>query len=291
MRQLKITQAITNRDSKSIKQYLEELSSLSEAPLTAEEEADLSRRIREENCDECKEKLIKSNLRFVISVAKQYQNQGMHLSDIINEGNLGLIKASERFDETRGFKFISYAVWWIRQSILQALAENAKTIRLPLNKVGIYNKVIRAHRELEFELERTPTNQEIADRLQFKVKEVNEVIISQSGIMSLDADLIKGEEGTSLIDVLYNKDDLTTDHLLKEEDSKTRINLMLKSLSERERLILESYYGLNGREENTLQFISDGLGLTRERTRQIKEKALKKLRHRILKGHNWISKK
>jgi len=290
MRQLKITPTITNRENKAFRQYLEELTALPETPLTAQEEVVLMQKIREDKCVKSKEILIKSNLRFVVSVAKQYQSSGIPLIDLVSEGNIGLIKAAERFDETRGFKFISYAVWWIRQTILQSLADDSRAIRLPLNKVGDYNKIIRAQRELEFTLEREPSTQEIADELEISIKDVESVLASQSGIMSLDADLVKGDEGTSLMDVLYDKGDDKTDHLLKDEDAVKRVKMILSRVSDREKYILENYYGLNGCQENTLQSISDELGLTRERARQIKEKALKKIRARITRSNEWLLK-
>jgi len=291
MRQLKITPTITNRENKAFKQYLEELTALSEIPLSPEEEVELVKKIRNNGCQKSKDKLVKSNLRFVVSVAKQYQSSGIPLNDLINDGNIGLIKAAERFDETRGFKFISYAVWWIRQAILQSLADNSRAIRLPLNKIGIFNKVVRVQRDLGFKLEREPSNQEIADELEIPIRDVMSVLSSQGGIMSLDADLVSGDEGISLMDVLYDKEEEQTDHLLREEDAKRRIKMILSKLSEREKYILENYYGLNSFEENTLQFISGELGLTRERTRQIKEKALKKIRDRIVKGNEWLIKR
>jgi len=278
MRQLKITKQVTNREDLSLDKYLQEIAKAD--LLTPDEEVDLARKIR--NGDkEAQDRLVKANLRFVVSVAKQYQNQGLTLSDLINEGNLGLIKAAQRFDETRGFKFISYAVWWIRQSILQALAEQARIVRLPLNKIGTLNKINRSFAKLEQELERTPTHDEIATLLDIDASEVRNSLESSGHHMSMDAPLIQDED-VNLYDVLLTPDvenspdnELIVDSLCKE------IDRTLATLTTREANIIRSYYGLNGTHPHTLDEIGEDFLLTRERVRQIKEQAIQRLKKTI----------
>ena len=274
MRQLKITKQITNRESQSIEKYLQEIGK--EELITAEEEVELARRIQDGD-SYALERLTKANLRFVVSVSKQYQNQGLSLNDLINEGNLGLIKAAMRFDETRGFKFISYAVWWIRQSILQALAEHARIIRLPANKVGTLNKLNRTFAQLEQEFEREPSEDELADVLDMSVDEVNEYRQASGKPVSLDSPIGDDSEGSILnvIPDLMNgapEDDLMNDSL------KNEINRVLNSLSPRESTILKHFFGLAGEEYLSFEDIGEKLGLSRERVRQLKEKAIAKLR-------------
>ena len=274
MRQLKITKSITNRESESLEKYLQEISR--EELLTTDEEVELAQRIR--NGDKkALEKLTKANLRFVVSVAKQYQNQGLSLPDLINEGNLGLIKAAEKFDETRGFKFISYAVWWIRQSILQAIAEQSRIVRLPLNQVGSVNKINRALNKFEQVNERRPSVDEISEEVDLPKEKIDEAININGRHVSVDAPFSEGDE-SSLLDVLINDDSPMADRTLVLESLKAEINTALKSLTERERNIVEAFFGIN-QPELTLEEIGVKFGLTRERVRQIKEKAIRRLRN------------
>lgn len=275
MRQLKITKSITNRDTASIDKYLQEISK--EDLITAEEEVILAQKIK---CGDQKalEKLVKSNLRFVVSVAKQYQNQGLSLPDLINEGNLGLIKAANRFDETRGFKFISYAVWWIRQSILQAIAEQSRIVRLPLNQVGSINKMSKESNKLEQELERLPTSDEIADALDLPLEKISNAKKISSRHVSVDAPLLPGED-SKLIDVFENQDSPKADSDLIHDSLRQEIQRSLATLSEKERDIINLYYGIGGHYGLTLDEIGEKFNLTRERVRQIKEKAIRRLKH------------
>ena len=275
MRQLKITKSITNRESQSLEKYLQEIGKVD--LLTPEEEVDLARRIKEGD-QEALEKLTKANLRFVVSVAKQYQNQGLSLSDLINEGNLGLIKAAQRFDETRGFKFISYAVWWIRQSILQALAEQSRIVRLPLNKVGSLNKINRAFSELEQEYEREPSAEELADLLDISSDEVETTLGVAARHVSMDAPFVDGEDN-SLLDVLENNKIPGTDTQLEYVESlRGEIERSLGTLTERQCDVVKLYFGIGVEHSLSLEDIGERFGLTRERVRQIKDKAINKLR-------------
>jgi len=275
MRQLKITKSITNRESQSLEKYLQEIGKVD--LLTPEEEVDLAKKIKEGD-QEALEKLTKANLRFVVSVAKQYQNQGLSLSDLINEGNLGLIKAAQRFDETRGFKFISYAVWWIRQSILQALAEQSRIVRLPLNKVGSLNKINRAFSELEQEYEREPSSEELADLLEISSDEVETTLGVAARHVSMDAPFVDGEDN-SLLDVLENAGTPGTDTKLEYAESLRReIERSLNTLTERQCDVIKLYFGIGIEHPMSLEDIGDRFGLTRERVRQIKDKAINKLR-------------
>jgi len=275
MRQLKIIKQITNRETPSLDKYLQEIGKVS--LLAPEEEADLAKKIRHGD-DQALEILIKANLRFVVSVSKQYQNQGLSLPDLINEGNLGLIKAAKRFDETRGFKFISYAVWWILQSILQALAEQARIVRLPLNKIGSINKINKVFTELEQKYEREPTVQEIAYTLDLAPKEIKEAIKNTARHVSMDAPLANSEEETNLYDILLSKDSL-----------RREIERVLNTLTSREGDVLRLYFGLKGHHQHTLDEIGEIFFLSRERVRQIKEKAIRRLKNttrcRILKTY------
>ncbi|MBE9467570.1 MAG: sigma-70 family RNA polymerase sigma factor [Bacteroidetes bacterium] len=275
MRQLKITKQVTNRDTQSLDKYLHEIGKVE--LLTAEEEVNLARKIREGD-DVALSKLIKSNLRFVVSVSKQYQNQGLSLPDLINEGNLGLIKAAKRFDETRGFKFISYAVWWIRQSILQALAEQARIVRLPLNKIGSLNKINKVLAKLEQKYEREPTTEEIAKNLEISPDDVKKALKTSGRHVSMDAPLADGEDG-NLYDVMYNKDLPGPDKNLLTDSLRKEIERVLTALSKREAEILRLYFGLNGVPPSTLEEIGEEFDLTRERVRQIKEKAIRRLKY------------
>jgi RNA polymerase primary sigma factor len=274
MRQLKITKSITNRESASLDKYLQEIGR--EELITVEEEVELAQRIR--NGDRIAlEKLTRANLRFVVSVAKQYQNQGLSLPDLINEGNLGLIKAAEKFDETRGFKFISYAVWWIRQSILQALAEQSRIVRLPLNQVGSLNKINKAFSKFEQENERKPSPEELADVLDIPVDKIADTMKVSGRHISVDAPFVEGEDN-SLLDVMINDDSPNADRsLINESLSKEIERVLAFTLSDRERDIVKKFFGI-GVAEMTLEEIGDEFGLTRERVRQIKEKAIRKLR-------------
>lgn len=274
MRQLKITKSITNRESASLDKYLQEIGH--EDLISVEEEVELAQRIKRGD-RAALEKLTKANLRFVVSVAKQYQNQGLSLPDLINEGNLGLIKAAEKFDETRGFKFISYAVWWIRQSILQAIAEQSRIVRLPLNQVGSVNKINRMLNKFEQENERYPSIEEIADRIDLSVDKIADALKVNGRHVSIDAPFIDGEDN-SLLDVLPNNDAIMADYLLIQESLCEEISRALKTLNDRERNIVEAFFGIN-QSEMTLEEIGDKYGLTRERVRQIKEKAIRRLRH------------
>lgn len=273
MRQLKISKSITNRESESLDKYLQEIGR--EQLITADEEVELARRIKQGD-RRALEKLTRANLRFVVSVAKQYQNQGMSLPDLINEGNIGLIKAAEKFDETRGFKFISYAVWWIRQSILQALAEQSRIVHLPLNQVGLINKIGKAYSKFEQENERKPSPPELAAMLDIPVEKVTEALKQNGRHLSVDAPFAEGEEN-SLLDVLSDDSSPVTDHALLGESLATDINRALSRLSEREQEVVKLFFGVGCR-EMTLEEIGDKFGLTRERVRQIKEKALLHLR-------------
>ena len=274
MRQLKITKSITNRESASLDKYLQEIGR--EELITVEEEVELAQRIRKGD-RRALEKLTRANLRFVVSVAKQYQNQGLSLPDLINEGNLGLIKAAEKFDETRGFKFISYAVWWIRQSILQALAEQARIVRLPLNQVGSLNKITKAFSKFEQENERRPSAEELADQLDLPVDKVVDSLKVSGRHISVDAPFVDGEDN-SLLDVLVNTDSPNADRGLINESLSTEVERALSTLTDREKDILKYFFGI-GCQEMTLEEIGEKFGLTRERVRQIKEKAIRRLRH------------
>lgn len=274
MRQLKITKSITNRESASLDKYLQEIGK--EDLITVEEEVELAQRIRKGD-QKALEKLTRANLRFVVSVAKQYQNQGLSLPDLINEGNLGLIKAAEKFDETRGFKFISYAVWWIRQSILQALAEQSRIVRLPLNQVGSLNKINKAFSRFEQENERRPSPEELADSLDLPAEKVADTLRVSGRHISVDALFVEGEDN-SLLDVLVNDDSPIADRTLINESLSTEVERALSTLTERERDIIKLFFGINT-QEMTLEEIGEKFGLTRERVRQIKEKAIRRLRH------------
>ncbi|MBO7249150.1 MAG: sigma-70 family RNA polymerase sigma factor [Bacteroidales bacterium] len=274
MRQLKITKSITNRESASLDKYLQEIGR--EELITVEDEVELAQRIRKGD-QEALEKLTRANLRFVVSVAKQYQNQGLSLPDLINEGNLGLIKAAEKFDETRGFKFISYAVWWIRQSILQALAEQSRIVRLPLNQVGSLNKINKALNKFEQENERMPSPDELAEILDIPREKIADTLRVSGRHVSVDAPFVDGEDN-SLLDVLVNNDSPNADRGLVNESLNKEIERALSTLTERERDIVKDFFGI-GTSEMTLEEIGEKFGLTRERVRQIKEKAIRRLRH------------
>jgi len=274
MRQLKITKSITNRESASLDKYLQEIGK--EDLITVEEEVELAQRIKKGDRIAL-EKLTKANLRFVVSVAKQYQNQGLSLPDLINEGNLGLIKAAEKFDETRGFKFISYAVWWIRQSILQALAEQSRIVRLPLNQVGSLNKINKAFSKFEQEYERKPSSSELAEQLELPKEKIEDTLRISGRHVSVDAPFQEGEDN-SLLDVIENSDSPKADKQLITESLSKEIDRALATLTERERDILKYFFGISV-VEMTLEEIGDKFGLTRERVRQIKEKAIRRLRH------------
>ena len=287
MRQLKITKSITNRESASLDKYLQEIGR--EELITVEEEVELAQRIKKGGPDAqaALDKLTRANLRFVVSVAKQYQNQGISLPDLINEGNLGLIKAAEKFDETRGFKFISYAVWWIRQSILQALAEQSRIVRLPLNQVGSLNKINKALSQFEQQYERQPSPDELADMLEIPREKIADTLRVSGRHVSVDAPFVDGEDN-SLLDVLVNNDSPNADKGLVNESLNTEIERALSTLTERERDIVKYFFGI-GCQEMTLEEIGEKFGLTRERVRQIKEKAIRRLRHsarsKLLKGY------
>ena len=274
MRQLKITKSITNRESESLEKYLQEIGK--EELLSTDEEVELAQRIRKGD-RKALDRLTKANLRFVVSVAKQYQNQGLSLPDLINEGNLGLIKAAEKFDETRGFKFISYAVWWIRQSILQAIAEQSRIVRVPLNQVGSVNKINRMLNKFEQENERRPSSVEISEQTDIPQEKVDEAIMVNSRHVSVDAPFVDGEDN-SLLDVLVNDDAPMADRQLVIESLRSEIATVLKTLNERERNVITAFYGI-GQPEMTLEEIGNKFGLTRERVRQIKEKAIRRLRN------------
>ena len=284
MRQLKITKSITNRESESLEKYLQEIGK--EELLSSDEEVDLAQQIRKGD-HKALERLTKANLRFVVSVAKQYQNQGLSLPDLINEGNLGLLKAAEKFDETRGFKFISYAVWWIRQSILQAIADQSRIVRLPLNQVGSVNKINRMLNKFEQENERRPTLNEISEQTDLPEDKIDEAMLVSGRHVSVDAPFVDGEDN-SLLDVLVNDDSPTADRQLVIESLRAEIADALLMLSERERKVITAFYGI-GVPEMTLEEIGNKYGLTRERVRQIKEKAIRRLRgntkNKILKAY------
>jgi len=276
MRQLKITKQVTNRETASLDKYLQEIGRVD--LITAEEEVELARKIKQGD-DRALERLVKANLRFVVSVSKQYQNQGLSLPDLINEGNLGLIKAAQRFDETRGFKFISYAVWWIRQSILQALSEQARIVRLPLNKIGSINKINKTYAKLEQQLEREPTAGEIAVLMDLLPEDVFETMKNSGRHISMDAPLSINDEGGSMYDVMEEKDSISPDKQLIFESLRKEIERSLNTLTAREADVIRLYFGLNGQASLTLEEIGERFELTRERVRQIKEKAVRRLKH------------
>lgn len=285
MRQLKITKSITNRESQSLEKYLQEIGR--EELITAEEEVKLARLIKQGD-QNALDRLTKANLRFVVSVAKQYQNQGLSLPDLINEGNLGLIKAAKRFDETRGFKFISYAVWWIRQSILQALAEQSRIVRLPLNQVGSLNKIAKAYSKLEQKYEREPSPEELAKVLDIPTEKIADTMRVSGKHVSMDAPFVQGEDN-SLVDVLENHDSPRADGSLMNESLQREIDRSLSTLTEREREVIKLFFGIGMPHGLTLEEIGAKFDLTRERVRQIKEKAIRRLRHksrsRLLKAY------
>jgi len=287
MRQLKIVKQVTNRETASLDKYLQEIGKVE--LITAEEEVELARRIKKGD-QRALEKLTKANLRFVVSVSKQYQNQGLTLPDLINEGNLGLIKAAQRFDETRGFKFISYAVWWIRQSILQALAEQSRIVRLPLNKIGSINKVNKAYSELEQEFERPPTPEELATLLEMTVEEVKQSLKNAGRHVSMDAPLKDGDDSSStMYDVLSSSESPSPETELIHDSLRKEIERSLSTLTSREADVVRLYFGLSGQHPMTLEEIGEKFDLTRERVRQIKEKAIRRLKHtsrsKILKSY------
>jgi RNA polymerase primary sigma factor len=275
MRQLKITKQVTNRETASLDKYLQEIGKVD--LITADEEVELAQKIKAGD-QRALEKLTKANLRFVVSVAKQYQNQGLTLPDLINEGNLGLIKAAQRFDETRGFKFISYAVWWIRQSILQALAEQSRIVRLPLNKIGSINKINKMYALLEQSNERPPTAEEIAKELDMTVNDVRESMKNSGRHLSMDAPLVEGED-SNLYDVLRSGESPNPDRNLIQESLRTEIERSLETLTPREADVVRLYFGLGDQHPMTLEEIGETFDLTRERVRQIKEKAIRRLKH------------
>jgi RNA polymerase primary sigma factor len=275
MRQLKITKQVTNRETASLDKYLQEIGKVE--LITADEEVSLAQKIKQGD-QAALEKLTKANLRFVVSVSKQYQNQGLSLPDLINEGNLGLIKAAQRFDETRGFKFISYAVWWIRQSILQALAEQSRIVRLPLNKIGSINKINKAYAQLEQQYEREPNSDEIAHLLEISENEVKESLRNSGRHVSMDAPLIQDEDNT-MYDVLKGEESTGPDNGLLYESLKKEIERAVSTLTQREADVIRLYFGLNGSHPMTLEEIGERFDLTRERVRQIKEKAIRRLKH------------
>lgn len=286
MRQLKISKSITNRESQSLEKYLQEIGKVD--LISPEEEVQLAIRIKQGD-QRALDRLTKANLRFVVSVAKQYQNQGLSLPDLINEGNLGLIKAAQRFDETRGFKFISYAVWWIRQSVLQALAEQSRIVRLPLNKVGLTNRINKAFSQLEQEYEREPSAEELAEVLEIEIEEVSSSLNISSRHLSMDSPLSDGEENT-LMDVMENPNAVATDGELDHDESlKTEISRSLKTLTERQQDVIKYFFGIGVDHPLSLEDIGERFNLTRERVRQIKDKAISKLktnnRCRLLKGY------
>jgi len=287
MRQLKITKQVTNREALSLDKYLHEIGKVE--LLTADEEVTLAKRIKKGD-RKALERLVNANLRFVVSVSKQYQNQGLSLPDLINEGNLGLIKAAQRFDETRGFKFISYAVWWIRQSILQALAEQSRIVRLPLNKIGSINKINKTFAQLEQEFQREPSPEEVAKILDLHPKVVEDSMNASNHHVSMDAPLKEDENtGNNLYDIMFSQDSPSPDNDLIGESLREEIERSLATLGEREAEVLRYYFGLNGYRPHTLEEIGQEFDLTRERVRQIKEKAIKKLknqyRNRLLKSY------
>lgn len=277
MRQLKITKQVTNRETQSLDKYLQEIGKV--MLINSEQEVDLARRIKQGD-QKALETLTKANLRFVVSVAKQYQNQGLTLGDLINEGNLGLIKAAQRFDETRGFKFISYAVWWIRQSILQSLAEQSRIVRLPLNKIGFINKINKTFCKLEQDFEREPTNEEISKVLHISQDDIRDTMRSSGRHVSMDAPFLQGEDG-NLLDLIPGEDELSPETALLTESLRREIERALGTLTPREADVIRLYYGLseNGAANMTLEEIGERFELTRERVRQIKEKAIRRLKH------------
>lgn len=275
MRQLKITKQITNRATKSLDNYLQDISKLQ--MVTAEEEVELAQQIRDGN-QKALDKLVTANLRFVVSVSKQYQNQGLSLSDLINEGNAGLVKAAKRFDETRGFKFISYAVWWIRQAILQAIAEHSRVIRLPLNKIGSINKIRKAYSHLEQENEREPNVHEIAKNLDLSVSDVKQSMSVSGRHVSMDAPFREGES-SNLYDVVQADESPRPDAALMKKSLNIEVNRALGTLSEKEAHVIKHFFGINVKQPKSLQEIGEHIGLTRERVRQIKEKGVRRLRH------------
>ena len=274
MRQLKITKSITNRESASLEKYLQEIGH--EELLTTEQEVELAQKIRKGD-KKALERLCKANLRFVVSVAKQYQNQGLSLPDLINEGNLGLIKAAEKFDDTRGFKFISYAVWWIRQSILQAIAEQSRLVRLPLNQEGSVTRIMKEAYKFEQEYERKPSINEMAERIDMPEDKIADAMNANSHEVSVDAPFVNGEEG-SIVDSMTNPDYPTTDNELVKESLRTEVERMIKLLGDREQKVIKAFFGI-GEPELTLEEIGVKYNLTRERVRQIKEKAIRRIRH------------
>ncbi|MFN6136481.1 MAG: RNA polymerase sigma factor RpoD/SigA [Bacteroidota bacterium] len=275
---MRITKQYTNRESQSLDKYLQEIGRVD--LLTGDDEIVLAQTIRKGGCEgaQALERLVKANLRFVVSVAKQYQNQGLSLGDLINEGNLGLIKAAKRFDETRGFKFISYAVWWIRQSILQALAEQSRIVRLPLNRVGALNKIGKKFSELEQQYEREPTAAELAEQLEMSIAEISETIKISGRHLSVDAPFVQGEDNR-LLDILPNDQQPPPDSELMRESLRVEVQQVLNTLSEREAEVIRLYFGLDDQQALTLEEIGEKFNLTRERVRQIKEKAIRRLRH------------
>mgnify|MGYP003585766048 CR=1 FL=1 len=275
MRQLNITKQVTNRETASLDKYLHDIGKVE--LITAEEEVELARKIKDGDQDAL-DKLTKANLRFVVSVAKQYQNQGLNLPDLINEGNLGLMKAAQRFDETRGFKFISYAVWWIRQSILQALAEQSRIVRLPLNKIGTINKIAKAYAQLEQEYQREPKIEEVARFLDITEAEVKDSLRNSTRHVSMDASLNQDEDN-NMYDVLKSEDTPTPDKGLLYESLKLEINRLISTLPQREADVVKLYFGLDSKHPLTLEEIGEKFDLTRERVRQIKEKAIRRLKH------------
>lgn len=286
MRQLKITKQITNRETASLDMYLQDIGRVE--LITADEEVVLAQKIKLGD-QKALDKLVKANLRFVVSVSKQYQNQGLSLPDLINEGNMGLIKAAQRFDETRGFKFISYAVWWIRQSILQALAEQSRIVRLPLNKIGAINKINKTFAKLEQQLEREPNAEEISEVLDILPEDIRETMKNQSRHMSMDAPLGNLEDGGSMYELMENKHEASPDNELIVESLRNEIDRALTSLTAREADVVRLYYGLSGGHSHSLEEIGEKFELTRERVRQIKEKAVRRLKHasrsKVLKGY------
>lgn len=286
MRQLKITKQITNRETASLDMYLQDIGRVE--LITADEEVVLAQKIKQGD-QQALDKLVKANLRFVVSVSKQYQNQGLSLPDLINEGNMGLIKAAQRFDETRGFKFISYAVWWIRQSILQALAEQSRIVRLPLNKIGAINKINKTFAKLEQELEREPIAEEISEILDILPEDIRETMKNQGRHMSMDAPLGNLEDGGSMYELLENKHEASPDNELMMESLRNEISRALTSLTAREADVVKLYYGLAGGHSHSLEEIGEKFELTRERVRQIKEKAVRRLKHasrsKVLMGY------
>ena len=286
MRQLKISKQITNRETASLDMYLQDIGRVE--LISAQDEVELAKRIRSGD-QRALDKLVKANLRFVVSVSKQYQNQGLSLPDLINEGNLGLIKAAQRFDETRGFKFISYAVWWIRQSILQALAEQSRIVRLPLNKIGAINKINKTASRLEQELEREPSYQEISEAIEMMPEEISDTMRNNSRHLSMDAPLSANDDGGNMYDLLSNEASHNPDKGLMGESLQLEIYRALGTLSEREADVIKLYFGIGGKHPHSMEEIAEKFDLTRERVRQIKEKAVRRLKHgsrsRLLKAY------